>query len=193
MPAMNDKLVSNTSPSGTIATAAATVPSRRVLPRVLGVEQIDEQEDGGDRNDHGEPTQDRVDALAELRLGGRELFGLGGEHAGVAVGAHRGRPDPSVAGDDEAAREHIVADLLGDRKGLTGEHRLVEPKPGRLEHDAIDGHLPAEAEFDHIVHHDLVGGNLHGAAVADHRRPGFGDDGESLATPAEHGPLGRHR
>ena len=38
---------------------------QRVLPAVLGVEQVDEQEDRRDRDDHREPTQDRVDALAE--------------------------------------------------------------------------------------------------------------------------------
>ncbi len=74
-----------------------------VLPVVLGAEEIDEQEDRCDRNDHGEPPQDAVDALTKLRLRRGELFRLGGQRARIAVGAHRGRPNPPVAGHHETA------------------------------------------------------------------------------------------
>ena len=61
-----------------------------------------------------------------------------GELEGVGVGTDAGGPDAAAPGDHEAARQHLVADRLGDRVGLAGEQRLVDLEARLLEHHAVD-------------------------------------------------------
>ncbi len=85
----------------------------------------------------------------------------------VTVGADGGRPDGAVAGDDEAARQHLVARILGDGERFAGEHRLIEAQTRRFEHHPVDGDLASEPQLDHVVEHDLVGCDLDRRTVAD--------------------------
>ena len=66
-----------------------------------------------------------------------------------APGCHRARP-------------------LFDRKGLAGEHRLVDVKVAGLQQDAVGGHQAAGREQHDVAGHHLFGGDLLRPAVAQH-------------------------
>ena len=60
-------------------------------------------------------------------------------------------PDP---GDDDAAREHLVAGGLGDRVRLAGEQRLVDLEPVGVSYPTVGRDLVAGAQLEEIVDHD---------------------------------------
>ena len=85
-------LVSRTRPCGTMPTSAATVPVAACRARLMGVQRADDQQHGHRRDRPGDVAQDLVDAVHQLRAHQREPPRLGGELAGVRVGAHRRWP-----------------------------------------------------------------------------------------------------
>ncbi len=79
---------------------------------------------------------------------------------------------------DEAARQHVGADLLVDGIGLAGQQRLVDLEALGLDDVAVDDDLVAGTEFDDVVEDDLVGRQRGHRSVAPDHRLRLADDGE---------------
>ena len=145
-PTANAIDVISTRPSGTIGTSAPTIRSTDSRHPDVGGEQlgVDDQQTRGDQQ-VGDELQDLVDTAAQFGFHQRELAGLLGELGGVGFPADLGGPVGAAARDDEAARHHRVAGVLGDRVGLAGQQRLVDLEVGLLDDLAVDDDLVARA------------------------------------------------
>ena len=96
----------------------------------------------------------------------REAARLLGQLRGVGVGADLGDLCPRRPGDDEAARQQLVADRLDDRVGLAGEERLVDLEVRAGEHRRVGHDLLPGPQIHHVVEHELVHRQLVDLAVA---------------------------
>ncbi len=141
-------------------------PADRLAPVVVGVELADEQEDGDREDRPRDVAQDPVDAVHELRAGELEATGFGGEFPRVRVVADRGRLELSRSRHHEAARQHVVGDVLVDRVRLACEERLVDLERGRGAHGPVGGDLVAGAELDDVVEYHVVDPDLARFALA---------------------------
>ena len=155
-----------------------------VAPRLSEPEQLgpDRQQPDGDKQPRDD-EEDAVDAVAQLGADEGELGGLLDQAGGIRLAADLGRAVGAGAGNDETAREHLVAGFLDNGVGLTGEQRLVDFKRGGLEHLAVDDELVAWAELDEIVGDDVGAGDLSADTVAAHGGACFADDREVVQGP----------
>ena len=130
----------------------------RRAPTRIGGEQlgVDGQQPGRDQQ-VGDELQDLVDAAAQFGIHQRELAGLLGKLGGVGLSADLGGSVGTAAGDDEAARHHLVACVFRDRVGLAGEQRFVDLEVGLLDDLTVDDDLIAGPELDDVVENHLVG------------------------------------
>ena len=154
-------------------------PQHRFPPARAGGEQlrVDDQQARRDQQ-VGDELQDLVDAAAQFGFHQRELAGFLGQLGGVGFPADLGGAVGTAARDDEAARHHLVAGILGDRVGLTGEQRLVDFQVGLLDDVAVDDDLVAGPEFDDVVEHHLAGQPRLGPGLPAHQRFRLPHDGE---------------
>ena len=173
-------LVSRTSPCGTMPTSAATVP-RCDLPYVsAGVPSADHQQHGHRPDRPGDVAQDPVDAVHQLRAHQRETPRLGGELAGVRVGAHPGGLVAARPGDHEAARQQAVAGPLADRLGLAGQQRLIGLKARAGPHHPVRDQLVPGAQVDQVAGDKVRDRDVLARAVADHADPRGAEHGEPV-------------
>ncbi len=87
----------------------------------------------------------------------------------MTVGAHLLGLVAAAAGDHEAAREQLVAHVLGHQVALAGEQRLVGLHVLAAGHAAVDHHLVARVQHQQVAEHQLAGVDLPLLALPDHR------------------------
>ena len=87
---------------------------------------------------------------------------------------------PMAATRAAAARQHPLTRLLGYGLGLSGQQRLVGFQPAGPQYHAVDRHLIAWPQLQHVVQDHLVHGYLGGYAVPDDPDPGRGQDGQPV-------------
>ncbi len=153
---------------------------QRLSHRFGGPELAPHQQDHGGDEGPAHGGEDPVDAGPQLGADEREAACLIGQ-----AGSVRLLPDPDGAvpaqpGDREAARQALVARLLGDGVGLAGEQRLVDLEVPRLNDLSIDDDLIAGPDLQQVVEHHLADGDLLHPAVTHHPRPRRAEQGEAL-------------
>ena len=151
----------------------------RFPPARVGGEQlcVDDQQPGGNQQ-VGDELQDLVDPGAQFGFHQGELAGFLGQLGSVGLSADLGRAVRAAAGHHETARHHLVARVLGDRVGLTGEQRLVDFEVGLLDDVTVDDDLVARPELDDVVEHHLAGQSRLGPGLPAHQRFRQSDDRE---------------
>ncbi|CAM5350569.1 hypothetical protein SSTU70S_00264 [Stutzerimonas stutzeri] len=154
------------------------------------VEEQVEPEHRGDHHQH-DPQQQRAEmAQAALELGFRRAqhqraldMSQLGVHAAVhrqqarRAAAQRGAAEQAVVSLREAGGGLHLTGLFVDRKGFTGQQRLIDVAVARLDQPAIGGNQAAGGEFDDVAGDDFAGWQVLQAAVA----PDVGATGHLLA------------
>ena len=119
----------------------------------------------------GDVTQDLVDAVHQLRAHQRETPRLGGELAGVRVGAHPGGLVAARPGDHEAARQQAVTRPLAHRLGLAGQQRLISLQAHAGPHHPVRHQLIPGAQVNQVTGDQIRDSDVPRRAVADHADP----------------------
>ncbi len=132
---------------------AGNSTSDRVVHVPARLELADHQQDRGRHDRPRDDPQDRVDPRAQLRSRDREPAGLFGESGRIRFASDARRPVAAAARRHEAAREHLVAQVLLDGVGLAREERLVDLEAAHLERLAVHDDLIAGLELEHVVEH----------------------------------------
>ena len=146
-------------------------PGGGLPPRLMAVDRADHQQHGHRPDRPGDVAQDPVDAVHQLRAHRRVPARLGGELAGVGVGAHAGGLVAAGPGGHEAARQQAVTGPLAHRFGLAGEQRLVGLQARAGAHHPVRHQLVAGAQVDQIVGDEVADGDVLRRAVADDADP----------------------
>ena len=150
-----------------------------LAPRLPEAEQLGPDRQQADRDEQPrDDEEDPVDPVAQLGPDEGELGGLLDDPRGIRLAADLRRAVGAGTGDDETAREHLIAGPLDDRVGLASEQRLVDLQAGRFEHVAIDDELVAGAELDDVVGDDVGASDRAAHPVAPDGRAGLADDRE---------------
>jgi hypothetical protein len=159
-------------------------PRDRVGKTRAGVGELARRKQDGHRHDHpADQLQEAVDAGHQLRAGQVERGGLRLQPGRIGIVAHRRRLVRGGAADHEAAGEHLVARLLGDRVGFASEQRLVNLHPAAggdlpVDHDPVPG-----ADQDPVTEHDLLRAELRLVSVADNQDLFLAEDAEPVQGP----------
>ena len=155
---------------------------QRVEDRAVERHVDDEHGDHENRRDAEDQGAEGTDAALEVVLG----RALGKPVRDLAVARARpGRRDHGVTGpaDDAGAEEDqavavVVASgieiagarLLGGRRGLAGERRLVDVQVVGVDDPAVGRHDVSRSQVHEVAPHDIVDGDLQLLAVADDSR-----------------------
>ncbi len=150
---MNARLVSSTSPSGTMPTNAATAPVTAACQFLLSLVWNWLQSSSGATTSITSEIQ-RSSWVVPATSSEWAVLGClasAASRVGVGLGADRRRLELPVTGDHDRSGAHLVAGRLGDGLRLAGEQRLVDLQTVSAGDDPVSDDLITGLQLDQVI------------------------------------------